>query len=96
MHNLPSVPMPQEHVRCPWSRAQGRKHEEVLAPYDPSEKGAQLCKVPLEMVFVRADTHLPHHLCSLGRLSYLHSGLKKVHFQPRPIRASSLPFWMIS
>jgi len=39
----------------------GVLHQEVLAHYDPSQKGTQPCKLYFKKVFVRANTnlHLP-------------------------------------
>ena len=39
--------------------AGGVLHREALAHYHPRKKGTQLCKVSFQMLFIRADTHLP-------------------------------------
>lgn len=49
--------LPQGRARCPGEG--GGLHQEVLAYYNPREKGTQLYKASLKMLFVKADTHLP-------------------------------------
>lgn len=84
--------LPQGCAGCPGG---GRVlHQEQLAHYNPSEKGTQLCKASLKMLFVKSDTHLPLPLVlSTEVKTCLHPRLKKLNFQSRPIRGFSC--WLI-
>lgn len=85
MHNFPSVPGSQGRAGC---SGEGKVlHQELLAHYNPREKGTQLCKAPLKTLFVKADTHLPLPLVLSTEVKpCLHPRLKKLNFQSRPTR----------
>lgn len=84
--------LPQGRAGCP---GEGRAlHQELLAHYNPSEKGAQLCKAFLKMPFVKADTHLSLPVVLSTEIKpCLHPRLTNLNFQSRPIRVFS--FWSI-
>lgn len=78
--------------RLPQGRAGGGRvlHQQLLSPYNPSEKGTQLCKASLKMLFVKSDTHLPLLLVLSTEVKpCLHSRLEKLNFQSMPIRPFS-------
>lgn len=95
MHNFPSVPESQSAPGTCWV-PWGRKGSApgAAAHYNPCEKGTQLCKASLKMLFVKDDTHLSLLLVLSTEVKpCLHPRLKKLNFQSRPTRG--FLFWLM-